>query len=133
MKLTKLWGGFGKKDKIIKELEDKLIELAIDKTKMEKSYSDKNWKLLCDLSDANDKKIEALNEIEKLNKEIEQIKEKAKIEKKELKDKIKELEKELEKRYIVKKIRSTKPVKQTTKIKSSVVQSNAIKLVKEQL
>ena len=46
---------------------------------------------------------------------------------------IEEQKKELSKRYIVKTVRGTKPTKQTTKIKSSVKQSNAIKLVKEKL
>ena len=118
-------------------LVDKIEILKTEKEKEIKILNDKNWKLFCDLSDANDEMIKALSEIDKLNKKIDQLKEKAKQEKKELKDKIKELEKKLEEsmsdKYLVRKVRGTKPTKQTTKIKSSVKQSNAIKLVKEQL
>lgn len=113
----------------IEELEKELEEIE--------TLKNKNWKLFCDLSDANDEMIKALNEIKKLNEKIDQLKGKAKQEKKELNNKIKELEKKLEEsmsdKYLVRKVRATKPIKQTTKIKSSVKQSNAIKLVKEKL
>ena len=118
-------------------LVDKIEELKIEKEKEIKILNDKNWKLFCDLSDTNAEMIKALNEIDKLNKKIDQLKEKTKVEKKELNNKIKDLEKKLEEsmsdKYLVRKVRGTKPTKQTTKIKSSVKQSNAIKLVKEKL
>ena len=120
------------KERII-ELEGLVTELENQLRILEKSSNDKCWEILCQASETAKQRDIAVMEVEKLNKKLDQLKEKSKAEKKELKDKIKELEKELDKRYIVKKIRASKPTKQTMNMKSSVKQSNAIKLVKEKL
>lgn len=121
----------------IEALEGKVAQLEKEKLELEKSYTEKGWQLLCEVSDVGKQRDIAIKEAETLNKKLDQLNEKAKAEKKELKDKIKELEKKLEEsmsdKYIVRKVRATKSKPQTMNIKSSVKQSNAIKLVKEKL
>ena len=129
-RLFNIQGLIGRKKKRIIELEGLVTQLEQEKAELEKSYTEKGWQLLCEVSEVGKQRDIAIKEAETLNKKLDQLKEKAKAEKKELKDKIKELEKELDKRYIVKKVRASKPTKQTMNIKSSVKQSNAIKLVK---
>lgn len=136
-RLFNIQGLIGRKKKRIIELEGLVTQLEQEKAELEKSYTEKGWQLLCEVSEVGKQRDIAIMEAETLNKKLDQLKEKSKTEKKELKDKIKELEKQLEEsmsdKYIVRKVRGTKPTKQTMNMKSSVKQSNAIKLVKEKL
>ena len=132
-------------------LVDKIEELEEEKEKIKKKYDNKDFRYLEKYNTYRDKseqleKVseehlklngELRKEIDQLNKKLEKLKEKLHEERKGFKTTLKALEKQLEEsmsdKYLVRKVRGTKPTKQTTKIKSSVVQSSAIKLVKEKL
>ena len=118
----------------IEALEGKVAQLEQEKVELEKSYTEKGWQLLCEVSEVGKQRDIATKEAETLNKKLDQLKEKLHTERKSFKIVIKDLEKQLEEsmsdKYIVRKVRATKSKPQTMNIKSSVKQSNAIKLVK---
>lgn len=138
-------------------LVDKIKELEEEKEKIKKKYDNKDFEYLGKYSTEKDKCIQ----LEKTNEEHLKLNGELRKENDDLKETIKELrgakggltkqvnkltkeleeanalieeqKKELSKRYIIKKVRATKPKKQTMNLKSSSKQSNAIKLVKEKL
>ena len=114
-------------------LVDKIEKLQGVYDELKKKYDNKEFKYLEGYSKYKD--ISEKLEIEKglLLKENDDLKAKIKEQKKQIKELEKQLEESMSDKYLVRKVRGTKPTKQTTKIKSSVKQSNAIKLVKEKL
>lgn len=107
----------------------------LEETKYKTNELKKSLKtILNELTEANTKLKEYKLANDLLEKELikkNKVLEKDKVEKKELKAKIKGLEKELDKRYIVKRLKPTKPSKQVIGIKYANKQSKIIKELKE--
>jgi curved DNA-binding protein CbpA len=112
---------------------DKIENLQKEHEELNNKYKKKEFQYL-ETCNKHEKKIEQLAAI---NEEYEIMAELLKKENADLKNRIKELEKQLAEsmtdKFRVKKVRETKPKKQTMKVKGSSVQSKAIKLVKEQM
>lgn len=93
-------------------------------------YKNECEKLIKQLNDANVDNQDLFGENNVLTIKCSNLEEEIKEQKKQIKELEKKLEESMSDKYLVRKVRGTKPTKQTTKIKSSVKQSNAIKLVK---